>query len=165
MKNADRRDTSHLHTPEVTAKRSASLKGSEALREAVRKIHARRIASGEDAAIRAKIRATRIARGDWLDTSPSEYEKYCKDVRYFTNKQDLSSLPNHELRGRGHGHFHLDHLVSKKSGFQHGIPAEIIGNIANLRFIPISENCSKQGYNEIDEIINLYYRMSMELPV
>lgn len=160
----DRRNTSHLHTAEVRAKRSASLRGSEALRNATREVHARRIASGEDAAIRAKIRATRIARGDWLDVDPTEYQRYCKAVRQVTAKQDLTTLLNHELRGRGPGQFHLDHFVSRKSGFEHGLPAEIIGNIANLRFIPIGENCSKQGYNATDEIINLYYRMSVELP-
>lgn len=158
-------DTRHLHTPEVAAKRSASLRGSEALRSAVRKIHARRIASGEDAAIRAKIRATRIANGDWLDVPQTEYQRYCKAVRRVTSKQDLTALPNHEHRGRGPNQFHLDHFVSKKSGFEHSIPPEIIGNIANLRFVLSGENCSKQGSNNIDEITNLYYRMSVEIPV
>ena len=157
-------DTAHLHTPEVRAKRSASLRGNEALKDAVRKIHARRIASGEDALIRAKIRATRVANGDWLDVDQTEYQKYCKDVRRITSKQDLTMLPNHDRRGRGKDRFHLDHIVSRKSGFEYGLPAEIVGNIANLRFILEGENCSKQGYNAIDEITNLYYRMSTEIP-
>ena len=161
----DRRNTSHLHTAEVAAKRSASLHGSEALRVSIKAVHARRIASGEDALIRAKIRATRIANGDWLDVDQTAYQQYCKNVRQVTSKQDLTVLTNHLLRGRGAGQFHLDHFVSKRSGFKYGLPAEIIGNIANLRFISISENCSKQGYNADDEIINLFYRFFVELPV
>lgn len=157
-------DTRHLHTPEVRAKRSASLRGSEALSAAVKKIHKKRLASGEDAAIRLKIRATRIANGDWLDVDQSEYQEYCKIVRSVTSKQPLNTLPNHELRGRGKDKFHLDHFVSRKSGFEYKLPPEVIGNIANLRFISEGENCSKQGHNAIDEITNLFYRLSVELP-
>ena len=157
-------DTSHLHTPEVRAKRAASLRGNEALRLAVKKIHARRLASGEDAEIRNKIRATRIAKGDWLDVDATEFDLYRKAVRQATSKQDLTLLENHQYRGRGEGQFHLDHIVSKKSGFEHGLPPEVVGSLANLRFIPISENCSKQGRNAIDEITSLYYRLSLELP-
>lgn len=153
----------HLCSPETRAKISAALKGNKTLSEAVKSIHQRRIASGEDAIIREKIRQTRIASGDWLATPLSEFQEYRKAIRQVTNAQPIHSLQHFESRGRGTGRYHLDHIVSCKSGFEHGLPAEVIGNIENLRFISERENCSKQGYNDIDEITNLYFRLSTEL--
>lgn len=127
----------------------------------MRAMHARRKANGEDEAIREKIRQTRIAKGDWLDVDPSQFDRYKRKVRQITAKQPVHTLENAHLRGRGG--YHLDHWVSKKTGFELGFPPEFIGHISNLRFITENQNCVKQGYNSMDEVTSLYYHLSKEL--
>lgn len=147
--------------PEIVKKIAAANKGNPVLKEAMRAMHARRKASGEDQIIRDKIRKTRIAKGDWLDCEPTEFSVYKQKVRQITSQQPIKTLKYHDLRGRGG--YHLDHLVSKKTGFELGFPPEFIGHISNLRFITENANCVKQGYNNMDEITSLYYHLSKEL--
>lgn len=39
--------------------------------------------------------------------------------------------------------YHLDHIYSRKSGFDNSVPAEIIGHWTNLRLMPAKENNGK----------------------
>jgi len=74
------------------------------------------------------------------------YAEYCRLVDLETRKQPLHILENsNKLRGRCgvQGAYQLDHILSKKYGFENNISPEIIGNINNLRFIPWKENRSK----------------------
>ena len=139
---------------------SKSLKGNEKLKEAMRKVHANRLMSGEDAKIREKIKQTRIANGDWTEKDNTKWLQYCKDVRNVTSKQPINQLPFYEHRGRGTGKYHLDHIVSKKVGFIIGLPPGFIGDISNLRFIPESENCAKQHFSSEEDILNLWFNLT-----
>jgi hypothetical protein len=145
-------------TPEKRAAISASLKGNPRLREAIKRVHARRIASGEDAAIRAKIRATRIAKGDWTEYDDSAWANYRRRVRQVTDSQPLHMLKNFELRGRGPGKYHIDHIVSVKAAFNILMPPEFVGHISNLQMIPESENCSKQDKVHDLDLMALWFR-------
>lgn len=149
-----------MHSKETRKKISESLKGNLKLKQAIKDIHARRIASGDDARIREKIRKTRVARGDWTDHDKSEWIDYCKIVRNVTDSQPLHTLKNIEKRGRGKGKYHLDHIVSKKTGFDLGLPPWFIGNIINLRMIPESENCAKQDKSDEDDISSLWFSLT-----
>jgi len=77
----------------------------------------------------------------------SDYQDYKLQVWKITNKCNLSSLPNIELRGRAdliENAHHLDHRFSINEGFRLSVLPNVIGNINNLEIIHHSENCSKQ---------------------
>lgn len=78
---------------------------------------------------------------EWLDNKP-EYELYYMKVMEITNTNDLSKLKNWSKRNKYHK-YELDHIYPISKGFKNNIPAELIGNVANLRIIPQSENRSK----------------------
>lgn len=94
-----------------------------------------------------KALATKVQRG--LVTSidqKSDFERYKYLVTYFTLKNDLKSLEHFEKRGRAKNsteRYQLDHIYSIFDGFHNNVPPEVIGHIANLRFIPWRENGSK----------------------
>jgi len=60
---------------------------------------------------------------------------------YWTEKNDLTQLENHEKRGRTN--YHLDHKYSITEGFKNNVPPKVIGHIANLEFLPHKVNESK----------------------
>lgn len=142
---------------------SRSLRGNPKLIEAIKRIHAKRKASGEDARIRQKIRQTRVSKGDWTEYDSSAWAEYRRRVRTITNSQPLHTLENFDRRGRGKGKYHLDHIVSQKAGFDIGMPPEFIGHISNLRMIPESENCSKQHFTEDLVLMGLWFRLTKEI--
>jgi hypothetical protein len=144
-------------TPETRLKISKSLKGSVKLSEAIKRVHSKRLANGEDAKMRDKIKATRIAKGDWKPHDKTEWTLFRKQVRVITSHQPIHLLPNYDKRGRGPGKYHLDHIVSQKAGFDLGFTPWFIGHIDNLQMLPESENCSKQQWTTDDEILNLWY--------
>jgi hypothetical protein len=152
-------------TPERRANISKALKGNVKLSEAMKKMHARRLASGEDIVVRKKIRATRIAKGDWTEHDRSAWLEYCKEVRNVTENQPLHLLKNFDKRGRGAGKFHLDHIVSKKVGFDLKFPAWFIGHISNLQMLPENENCSKQQRTDEDDLIRLWFSLTEVIDV
>jgi hypothetical protein len=139
---------------------SKALKGNMRLKQAMKNVHARRIASGEDSAIREKIRKTREAKGDWAIRNKDEWDEYRKRVRQETSRQPLHTLKDIEKRGRGKNKYHLDHIISQRAGFLIGMPPEFIGHISNLRMIPESENCSKQHYVDDLELMGLWFRLT-----
>lgn len=159
MSEAQKRRAAAM-TREEKAEKSRKMRAGvnpEKLSNAMRKVHARRLADGSDVQIRQKIRARRLQNGDWSEYDQSEWAEYRRRVRQVTDDQPLSTLPNHEKRGRGKDKFHLDHIVSTKYGFDLGIPYWLIGHISNLRFIPEGQNCSKQQRVDEDEVLRLWF--------
>lgn len=90
-----------------------------------------------------------------------EFKKYFQKVRTITNKQPLETLENFNKRGVCgiDGAYNLDHCYSIIEGFKNNVPAEIIGNIKNLKMIPWEENLTKQGNCsiELEELKKLIY--------
>lgn len=75
------------------------------------------------------------------------YRQYKLKVKRITNKQRIHTLPHYELRGRAgiEGAYHLDHIYSILQGYINSVPAEVIGDIRNLRFVPWEYNTKKSG--------------------
>jgi hypothetical protein len=87
---------------------------------------------------------TGIAQGRfWKPDDPKylEFKKYRRKVYYWTSKNDLTVLENHDKRGLLD--YHLDHMYSITEGFRNNVPPKIIGSIYNLKFIHYKENTSK----------------------
>jgi hypothetical protein len=83
-----------------------------------------------------------------------ERERYHSEVWTITGqnfKKHKHLIENAVLRGND---FHLDHIFSISEGFRNNIPAHIIGHVTNLRILPSSENCSKQGkcHKTVDQL-------------
>ena len=78
---------------------------------------------------------------EYQENIKRDYTLYRKLVMHFTRANDVSTLEHYDERGvKG---YHLDHCLSVKEGFEQGIPAHIIGSLANLKFIRASENLKK----------------------
>lgn len=87
---------------------------------------------------------TKIAKGIfWKSDDPEyfEFKKYRRKVYYWTSKNDLTQLENHEKRSLLG--YHLDHKYSITEGFKNKVPPKVIGSIYNLEFIPCNVNTSK----------------------
>jgi hypothetical protein len=85
--------------------------------------------------------------GRWTpEEQMEEFYLYRRKVWHYTNQQPIETLPNYNLRGhsRNKTSYSLDHKFSCHEGFKNKIPAEIIGNIANLEYIPNIQNSSKK---------------------
>jgi len=79
----------------------------------------------------------------WKSDDPEyiEFKKYRRKVYYWTNKNDLTALPNSNRRGKTD--YHLDHKYSITEGFYKKVPPKVIGSIHNLEFIPAADNVAK----------------------
>jgi hypothetical protein len=146
--------TEHLHSEKTRNQRRVSLMANEEARSAKSEWWKNVHHSGISKKFTAKTRATNEANGRWapLDKT-NEYAEYRRKVRSITSKQPVHLLINSHRRA--HNDYHLDHIVSIKTGWKLGIPPEKIGNIANLRFIPRSDNCRKQDRNSGEQISSL----------
>lgn len=78
----------------------------------------------------------------------SAYQKYAKEVRYWTRKQDISHLPSLIKRGKAgvEGAYQLDHIIEISEGFIGGVDPKVIGDISNLQMITWEENNKKRRY-------------------
>jgi hypothetical protein len=89
---------------------------------------------------------------DWK----KEWKLYRNEVRRITQEQDLQSLEHYDKRithlsfkehgfnvFRSESYYALDHKTSIWYGWKNGIPAETIGHISNLRYIPSLQNLTK----------------------
>lgn len=90
-------------------------------------------------------RETLIKKGVFVDPARlNEWQRYSRRVRYLTSKQPLHLLENIEKRGAiDQGGWHLDHIVSVRTGFEAGLPPEAVADLSNLRMIPAIENVRK----------------------
>jgi hypothetical protein len=79
----------------------------------------------------------------WRPDDPEylHFKKYTRKVYYWSNKNDLTQLPNHDKRSRDG--YHLDHKYSVAEGFKNNVPPTILGNINNLEFLYCRDNCKK----------------------
>jgi hypothetical protein len=66
-------------------------------------------------------------------------EEYTKNSWYYSYSR---INPNGLERGK---EYHLDHIYSRKAGFDNKVPAEIIGHWTNLRLMPAEENNGKNS--------------------
>jgi hypothetical protein len=85
--------------------------------------------------------------GRWTpEEQMEEFYLYRRKVWHYTNQQPIETLPNYNLRGhsRNKTSYSLDHKFSCHEGFKNKIPAEVIGNIVNLEYIPNIQNSSKK---------------------
>lgn len=96
---------------------------------------------------RKQIRANKEQSYEWIPLADYEdFELYKYRVWECTNKQNIKSLDNYELRGRSdlsNSAHHLDHKYSMFQGFKDNIPPFIIGNICNLEMLYYFDNISK----------------------
>ena len=92
-----------------------------------------------------KVRRTNEERGNWVPReSIEDFELYSRLCRNITNRQNLNSLNNIDLRGTiMDNKYHLDHKFSIYQGFNNSIPPFIIGDLSNLEMIPATENLKK----------------------
>lgn len=102
-----------------------------------------------------KHRKTMEELGHWVPRSEiSEYRLYYKEsnwiqrmIDYF-NEQDLENLKQFGIFNKNNtSGFVRDHIVSRKIGFEFGLPSFIIRHPANLQFISHAENI-KKGFAE-----------------
>lgn len=96
-----------------------------------------------------KIRLTQIANGRWIDpTLRSEWKQYKYEVQYYTyrNYRKLKHIINPDNLPLGRKTYQLDHIYSRKSGFENGVGPTIIAHPENLRVIPAINNRLK-SYN------------------
>jgi hypothetical protein len=119
--------TGKAQPKEANLKRSIKLKGRKVSQESIQKT------------IKTKIKKGIIWKPD--DPEYVEFKKYRRKVYYWTSKNDLTQLDNHEKRGRFG--FHLDHKYSITEGFKNKVPPKVIGSIDNLEFICYTDNLSK----------------------
>ena len=68
-----------------------------------------------------------------------QVENFTKDSWYYSYSR---INPNGLSRGK---EYHLDHIFSRKEGFDNNVPPEIIGHWTNLRLIPAKENNGKSS--------------------
>jgi len=88
-----------------------------------------------------------ISLEDWYAMTTEKRLYYLK-VRSITRSQPLKTLKDYDKRGNSKNDgYHLDHIYPISLGFTNNIPAEEIGNIKNLRYIPWLENILKSNKN------------------
>ena len=90
-----------------------------------------------------KIRLTQIANGRWVDpTLRSEWKQYKYEVQYHTyrNYRKLKHIINPDNLPLGRKTYQLDHIYSRKAGFENGVDPKIIAHWANLRIITANHN-------------------------
>jgi hypothetical protein len=80
---------------------------------------------------------------------------YYLKVWFVTESQPLHTLKNYNKRCfKCFNGYHLDHIYSIHEGFKNKIPPEVIGDLKNLRFIPIKQNMRK-GFKVTNESKNI----------
>jgi len=136
---------------EIRKKAAAGLK--KALNDdpniSVRMVQTRRERYGDDVpTLVEKNRAIQLSKGRWLDPAmKTEWGRYKRSVQYHTyrNYRKLKHIINPDELPLGHNTYQLDHIYSRKAGFENNIDPTIISHPANLRIISAKENNSKSS--------------------
>lgn len=96
------------------------------------------------------------ARNPNYNPNRTTFKRYCQEVIKATNRHRhiFSTWQNFDKIGLCgvDGAYQLDHIVSKRYGFENGISPERIGDIQNLQIIPWKINRNK-GYKYTEEMI------------
>lgn len=108
-----------------------------------------------------KFIATKSANGFCrTDDEKSAIELYNERVKLFTEDSWYYSYSRINPDGLERGkEYHLDHIYSRKTGFDNNIPPEIIGHWTNLRLMIARENNGKSSKCDktIDKLYEDYY--------
>lgn len=114
---------------------------------AKRQVEKKRERYGEDwELIVEKKRLTEIAKGRWVDPKKkTEWGRYKRAVQYHTyrNYRKLKEQINPDDLPLGRATYQLDHIYSRKAGFENGVDPLVISHPANLRVIPAKDNRDK----------------------
>jgi len=91
-----------------------------------------------------KMRVTNTQNGRWLPPEDKDpFVAYRDQVRKATDATYMKhfyQIENARLRGKG---YELDHIVSIREAFDHGLSVEVAACLSNIRIIPSSENKAK----------------------
>ncbi len=80
------------------------------------------------------------------DDEKSALELYMLEVENFTKDSWYYSYSRINPDGMQRGkEYHLDHIYSRKAGFDNNVPAKVIGHWTNLRMMPSLENNGKSS--------------------
>ena len=117
---------------------------------AIRMIETRKEKYGDDCAeIVNKIRATQVANGRWVEPGlKTEWQQYKYEVQYHTyrNYRKMKHIINPDSLILGRTTYQLDHIYSRKAGFENKVDPKLIAHPANLRVILANDNRLK-SYN------------------
>lgn len=94
----------------------------------------------------------------------NEYKGYKNNVKRHQRKwlNHLKNVDNYDKIGRNGGNsYQIDHIISKRYGYDNNIDPYVIAHICNLRIITWQENNKKSNscsmkIHELIELINLY---------
>lgn len=131
---------------EIRAKAAAGLK--KALNEnpdiSVRMVKTRRERYGENvSSLVEKNREIQVAKGRWIDPAlRTEWTRYKRSVEYHTywNYKKHKQQINPDDLPLGRMTYQLDHIYSRKAGFENNVDPKVIAHPANLRIIPAIDN-------------------------
>jgi len=111
------------------------------------KLNKKGILNGVSEEQRNQMRATKAGFSTWEEYVEKYPKKqfYKREVWKYTYRNDLTTLPNFDKRGRNgvEGAYQIDHIISINEGWERGIPAEEIGRFENLQMITWQENRKK----------------------
>jgi len=96
-----------------------------------------------------KIRTTQIANGRWVDPAlRTEWAQYKYEVQYHTyrNYKKNKHKINPDDLPLGRKTYQLDHIYSRKAGFENKINPTIIAHAENLQVIPANHNRLKSHH-------------------
>jgi hypothetical protein len=85
----------------------------------------------------------------------AEFLLYSDKVRKLTEKTFKHEyIDNKELRGKG---YHLDHKLSIRSGYDQGVPPEMVAHVCNLEMVSSEYNASKGAKSTLtfEELIEM----------
>lgn len=127
-------------------------KGKKKISESYKKGHLTRVNNGNEVKRLNNIRKTNENNGKWIKLKEIDcFELYKRLVETYTKKSyrkykkiiNPLNLPRTRFDKNNEG-YHLDHIISKKYGFDNCILPYIIGSKQNLQMLSIKENSSKQ---------------------
>ena len=113
--------------------------------------------------VKKMIRKNKESKFEWIPLAMyDDFKLYKYWVWKFTNKQDLGSMSNYNMRGRAdinRNAYHVDHKYSIFQGFKDNIPPFIIGSIVNLEMLHHTVNTSKGAKCSIkkEELLSSFY--------
>ena len=93
----------------------------------------------------------------------TEYQEYVKEIRQHTNRNYRSHkeiINPTNLRLSHTNGYHLDHIFSKRLGFEFKVPPVIIGHWTNLRILASLENITKnlKCDKTLEQLYEDYYK-------
>ncbi len=118
----------------------------------------------ESECVKNLLKTRNITYEEYLEDM-NDLDLYRKNAYFISRNQPIHLLENYGKRGLAgvKGAYHLDHIISINYGYKNNIPAEIIGSLYNLQFIPWKENIikgSKSDFIRYTENVNNILKMN-----